>query len=247
MWKMRPSEPLVPGTHNSRDLGGIAVRGGVVKAHSVIRSDAPVELGPSGQAVLREMGIRGAIDLREPVERRLDPPDFGKAQIEVQERPILEGMKLSAGVTLGEIYIQMLDCRGENLTAVIRRLAASAGTPTIVFCSAGKDRTGIVSGLVLGALGAEDDAIVADYALTERNMKGAFRDAIIRRARKAGITEQELVAKVGSPPSLMRDVLGWLRGQHGGVEGFLRGHGMTGDELATLRTSLVEPCRAQAA
>jgi protein-tyrosine phosphatase len=148
---------------------------------------------------------------------------------------------------MSDVYRLLLESRGENLTAAVRLLAQPGVTPAIVFCSAGKDRTGIVSALLLGALGVDEQAIVADYARTEQNMHGAFREAIVRRARLAGLAEQELVTKVGSPPSLMREVLGWLRDNHGGPAGYLRHHGMTDPELAALRHGLIAPCHAQAA
>jgi protein-tyrosine phosphatase len=239
---------LIPGTFNSRDLGGTPAEGGLVRQRAIIRSDALAHLGPAGRAKLRELGLRTAIDLREPVERRLDPPDLDGLDVEVRHQPIMGGgLRLAQAMSLSQIYRQLLEGRGENLTAAVRRLAEPGAAPAVVFCSAGKDRTGLVSALVLGALGADDDAIVADYAQTEQNMRGEFRDAMIRRARSAGLDEQEVAVKVGSPPSLMRETLEWLREHHGGPVGFLRHHGMTDAEIAALRRELVVRSRAQAA
>jgi protein-tyrosine phosphatase len=242
------SSTLIPGTYNSRDLGGLPATGGDVRVATIIRSDAPLNLGVPGRAALRELGVRTAIDLRQPVERRLDPPDFEDLGLDVRRLPILgEGFKRATELTMGEVYRHVLQERGANLTAVLRVLAEPDATPAIVFCSAGKDRTGLVSALILGALGVDEDAIVADYALTEQNMRGPFLEWITRRARAAGINEQELAVKVGSSPILMRESLDWLREHHGGPVGFLRHHGMTDPELAALRGRLIEPRRARAA
>jgi len=104
-----------------------------------------------------------------------------------------------------------------------------------------------VVALALAALGVSDDDIVADYSRSEQNMSGRFRAAIEARARAAGISEQELAAKVGAPPALMRASLEWLREHHGGAVGYLRHHGMTEAELDALRGALIERSAANAA
>jgi protein-tyrosine phosphatase len=243
------TQVLIPGTHNSRDLGGIGAQGGVIRPRTMVRSDAPANLGASGRSAIRALGIRSAIDLREPVEIDLDPPDLDGTGVEVYNRPILgESFHRVRDVSLAEIYRVLLAERGGQLVEVVRQLAAPGTLPAIVFCSAGKDRTGLVSMLTLAAAGATENGIVADYAATERNMAEAFREKLMRRALAAGITEQEAAVKVGSPPALMRETLEWLRENHGGTEAFLRSHGMTDAEFETLRTALVVPrAAAQAA
>jgi protein-tyrosine phosphatase len=245
---MKPSSPLVPGTFNSRDVGGLPAYGGHVRPGLIIRSDAPVALGKFGRALLEELSIRTANDLREDSERDLDQLDFDGLAIQVFRRPVLgQGFKLERAMTLEQVYRHLLESRGENLTAAVRTLAAPGGLPALVFCSAGKDRTGLVTALTLGALGVPDDAIVADYTRSEDNMSGEFRAVVEARARAAGVDEQELAAKVGAPPALMRSSLAWLRERHGGPSGYLRSHGMTNSELDRLRDSLVEPRAANAA
>jgi protein-tyrosine phosphatase len=245
---MKPSSPLLPGTFNSRDLGGLHAYGGRVRPGLLVRSDAPIAIGDAGRAILRDLRLATAMDLREPIERKLDPPDFDGIRLELVSRPILGGdFKLHAGMTMEQVYRTMLDERGANLTAAVRSLARPGALPALVFCSAGKDRTGLVTALVLGALGVPDDEIVADYTRTEENMNGTFRAAVEARANAAGISEQELAAKVGAPPALMRSSLAWIRERHRGTSGYLRSHGMTNTELETLRRTLVAPRAANAA
>lgn len=233
---------LIPGTYNSRDAAATAG----LNSGRLFRSDAPVAIGEQGRARLLTLGIRTAIDLRQPVERALDPADLGELQ--ATELPILgRGLHIARDAGLAEIYRHLLTERGDQLTAVVRRLAAPGALPALVFCSAGKDRTGLVAALALGAAGADDDAIVHDYAQTERNMPGEFRRALVARALSAGITEQQVATKVGSPPALMRETLTWLAELHGGIEAFLRAHGMTPAELEALRDALRAPGAVRAA
>jgi protein-tyrosine phosphatase len=245
---MKPSSPLLPGTFNSRAIRGLPAYGGQVRSGLMIRSDAPVALGRAGRALLGQLQIRTALDLREDAERDVDHVDLDGLAIDVVRRPVLGGeFKLEKGTTLEDVYRHLLESRGENLTAAVRALAAPSALPALVFCSAGKDRTGLVTALTLGALGVPEEAIVADYALSDANVHGEFRAVIQARARAAGVDEQELATKVGAPPELIRSVLRWLREHHGGPEGYLRAHGMTDSELACLRGVLVERRAANAA
>jgi protein-tyrosine phosphatase len=232
---------VLPGTFNARDLGGLATADGVVRPGAVLRSDAPVALGDAGRAELRRLGVRTAIDLREPVERELDPADLAGLDITVVEQPIIGGGGVDdvATLSLDEVYLRLLETRATQLAGAVSRLAAADAVPALVFCSAGKDRTGLVTALLLAAVGVLDEEIVADYVRTEESMHGPFRAAIEARAQAAGISEQEIAVKIGAPAAVMRSVLGWLRREHGGAGGYLRAHGVTPEEIGSLRCRLV--------
>jgi protein-tyrosine phosphatase len=245
---MKPSSPLLPGTFNSRDIGGLPAYGGEVRHGRIIRSDAPVELRHRGRDLLTELGLATAIDLREPSEREVDRVDLSGLGVELRLQPALgEHFEFLKEMTLEDVYRHLIESSGENLTAAVRRLAAPDALPALVFCSAGKDRTGLVIARVLGALGVPDDAIVADYTRSEDSMSGEFRAVVQARARAAGVDEQELATRVGAPPALMRSTLAWLHARHGGASGYLRSHGMTNAELDRLRGALVAPRAANAA
>jgi protein-tyrosine phosphatase len=240
--------PLIPTTFNSRDVGGRSAEGGLIRRGRLFRSDAPVRLDHDGATVLKRLGIRTAIDLREPVERELDPVSAEGLGLTVRHIPILGAdFDLATEMSLADVYFDLLNRRGGALTAAVRALCEPGALPAVVFCSAGKDRTGLVTALTLGAIGARPDEIVADYALTERAMAGGFRAVIEKRAIAAGISEQELAIKVGAPPELMRSVLAWIGSRYDDATGFLREHGLTDADLDRLRFALLDPCAASAA
>jgi len=230
---------IFPGTFNARDLGGLRTAAGLTRSGVVFRSDVPTDLGEDGRALLGRIGLRTAIDLREPIERNHRPADFGNLPVTVVNQPVLGDLAVHADSTLEQVYWSLLETRGVELTAAVAAVAADGSTPAVIFCSAGKDRTGLVSALLLGAVGVADEEIIADYHLTERNVQGEFRARLERHALAAGLGQQQLAVKLGAPAELMRAVLEWLRSSYGGATGYLDEHGLGSDGLESLRRRLV--------
>ena len=69
--------------------------------------------------------------------------------------------------SISDGYKLVLEESGTQLIETVRALN-SEESPAIIFCTAGKDRTGILSALILGILGVSDEQIVEDYALTKK-------------------------------------------------------------------------------
>lgn len=87
----------------------------------------------------------------------------------VFNRDLLPG-GIAPGSTLGDLYLRMLEQGADGIGPIFETLAQEGQLPAVIHCAAGKDRTGIVSALILRALGVPDATIVADYALTDRNV-----------------------------------------------------------------------------
>jgi protein-tyrosine phosphatase len=235
-----PPASLLPGTFNARDLGGLAAGDRPLRAGVLIRSDAPVALGEPGRQALAELGVVTAVDLREAVERDVAPPDFGELEITLVGRPLLQDLAVDPNAGLDRLYTSLLEARGEAFVAAVASVADAATDPVMVFCSAGKDRTGLLIALLLGLLGVADEEIVADYHRTEANLQGAFRERIQGTALASGLSEQQVAVNLGAPAELMTAVLTRLR-EHGGAEAYLTRHGLPAEAIEQLRARLLEP------
>jgi protein-tyrosine phosphatase len=234
-----PRRLSIPGTANLRDVGGYDVAGGATRWRTLFRADALHGLGGGGRAALVELGVRTVIDLREPVERTQDPDDLAGLPISVHNEPLLlDVIDVNHIRTLEQFYRDIVDLCGHRFARVVSLLAADDGMPAVVHCSAGKDRTGLVFAILLSALGASDDTIVADYALTARFIQPHDRADLVRRVGVLGLDEQVLAVNMGAPPEAMRGVLEHLR-LHGGAREYLLSHGLSPDALAQLRHRLL--------
>jgi len=243
----------VPGTLNFRDVGGYPVAGGgEIRWRTLLRSDGLHRLGPGASEMLAGLQLRTVLDLRTAGEAGLAPgPADTLARLGAQTLQVsligddLTGADLigddGEGLPpdLGQIYDYIIDRRGGQIGAAISALARPGGLPALVHCSAGKDRTGIVVGLALAAVGVPDQVVAADYALSRRYLDPQRTPVIGQLSRSTGLGEERVTALLACSPELMLGVLGRARHLGGSVRGDLAGHGVSDGDLAALQAALV--------
>jgi len=257
----------IEGLHNFRDTGGTPLAHGGATRHGVLyRSDALGAVTPAGLDALAATPIGVIVDFRTPEERQLAADRLPTSRpLRVVELSILEGAMaqmagrfLAAGSdvspeliaqamaqlpTLDELYIGMLQHGAAAFAEVARLVAASVDegpTAVLVHCTAGKDRTGVATALLLEAAGAARDAVVADYAASQDNLAGPWADGMLQMITQLGLplTPQLRTLVTGTPAVAIEKALAWTDAAHGGAAAYLLSGGLTEDELAALRTRL---------
>ena len=164
---------LLPGTFNTRDLGGYALpEGGVTRRDILLRSDHLGRTGREDAALLAEWGIRSIIDLRRDDEvRKIPVPDLLQEQcvyvrLPVDNTPLFASRRNDSSFQLWELYAYMLEHQARHFAEAIHLIAGTLPHGVLFHCSAGKDRTGLLAALLLGCVGVSPDEIVMDYAAT---------------------------------------------------------------------------------
>jgi protein-tyrosine phosphatase len=235
----------VPGCPNLRDIGGYpAADGRTTRWRTLLRSGALYPAGPDGADLLAGYGLRTVIDLRSPNEagRAPSPPGIA-ARTELIS--LLDSGARGLPPRLAPVYRYLIEQRGDVIGSAVGLLAGATGTPALIHCSAGKDRTGLVVGLVLAALGVPDEIIAADYGLSAGYL-GARSVAVIGQVKDStsldGDSDSDAAAAelLSSPPGLMLDVLAWARAAAGSIDSYLLAHGLTPPGLAALRANLTD-------
>ena len=231
-------ERLIPldGCLNFRDLGGYPTRDGrTVGWRRLFRSDALHHLTRADVARLREdLRVTTVIDLRSTAEIRADGHGrLGETDIAHHHVPLFDGdtarrsEDLSASATLADRYFLLAEYARDAIARVVTLLAATPGA-AVYHCAAGKDRTGVVSGVVLGLLGVPDEVIIADYAATREQL-----DAIIARLVATPGYRAILGAlpadTLHAEPETMAALLDRIRERYGDMRGYVRAAGV-GDE-----------------
>src|SRR5438093_1481866 len=129
----------------------------------------------------------------------------------------------------------MLDAAMQRVIALV----GEAGGPVVYHCAAGKDRTGVVSAVLLGLLGVRDEMIVADYAATQENL-----EAIIERLMAAKGYQTMLSAlppdTLHAEAETMVVFLVRIRERYGSMRGYARAAGVADAVVERLAERLLE-------
>ena len=110
--------------------------------------------------------------------------------------------------------------------------------PVAFYCTAGKDRTGMIAAIILALLGADDDAIVEDYSLSAN----VYAEMADHKAMVGALSQRNLDAKtfLGAPPHVMEDTLRNIRRDYGSVEEYLDYIGFGRDSRERLIRALTQ-------
>jgi protein-tyrosine phosphatase len=232
------------GTCNLRDLGGYpTVDGRRTAWRTVYRSECLDQLDEAAQAWLIDAGLRTIVDLRGEDEVAARPNVFAESQrVTYRWLPFWAGPlppDLDPDITDG--YRRELDLCGASLCAVFEALLAPDALPALIHCAAGKDRTGVVVGLLLELAGVSREAISQDYAMSAACLGPAYVAQGRIWVAEQGREWSRWAHSFETPPERMHKTLDYLDQQYGGVEPYLLGHGLDAVQLTRLRRLLSRP------
>lgn len=255
----RLAERVLPleGGRNFRDLGGYRGAGGrQVRWGRIYRSGVTSGLTAGDLTFLSQLGVRTVCDFRSTTERTREPTALASAaNIHVSATDYELDYSGMAGLfaaqnrdeairAFAESYAGFSTTLAPQFTDMFRRLIRQE-TPLAFNCTAGKDRTGLASALILSALGVAREDVVADYALSETIVPPDGYLAALRNegpaASSMGEAERAMFSRLpeavvrvlmGTPPEVMQQTLARLDEAHGGPVGFItRELGITQAEI----------------
>ena len=221
---------------NFRDLGGYPLDGGVTRWGRALRCGVPNGTTEGDIELLRSLGIRRIFDLRGENEvTELPSGLYGIPGIECVNIPLLEvNPDTSKNQSVTDMYIYSLTENAPNYARVLR-LIAETDSPFMFHCFGGKDRTGLLAALLLGAAGAEREDIVADYQISFTYLRPFYEREIATGSPLIWDTD---LSKLESSPDKMRSTLDFLDENYGGIMGYISSLGLSGDEIARISNIL---------
>ena len=246
------------GCYNARDLGGLpTLTGASTRYGRLIRSADTRFITAAGWEAARGAGIRVVIDLRnddEVVPGLLPAATLGAGTFAVPAAQATRGRPTDIQTMLipvddiGDLglwrrlnaeglngtplyYRPFLDAKPERIAAVLTAIARVPGG-VIFHCGAGRDRTGLISLLLLSLADVTPEAIAADYELTFGQLERLYAalgleedERDVRQYLKSrGTTVSETIT------SLVRDL---------DVAEYLAAAGVSGADIDTLRRRLL--------
>lgn len=144
-----------------------------------LRSDVPDRLSQADIDWLLNQNIRTVIDLRSQPETEKRPcPLKTHPAFTYYHRPVSNGdIVPRSPEDVPRSYHAMVNTQ----MAEILKLAESAPTGVLYFCNAGKDRTGVLSALLLRRMGASRQEIIDNYLITAENLREMLAEFVAKR------------------------------------------------------------------
>lgn len=218
---------------NARDLGGLAGAGGRrIRAGKLFRSGNPGFASAADIERLRALGPDMVIDFRSPGEKSPQESGFG-ACFRWVAVPVLEG-----SMAMDVLLPRLRDSSPEQMHAFMLEVyrdfpqryreafggflkTAEGGKTLFYHCTAGKDRTGFASLLLLSALGVGQDEIVANY-LASNHWNRRFNEDALAKTARLGVRPETMMPLLEVRPDYLEASMRAIDEAWGDIGRFLR-------------------------
>lgn len=243
----------ISGIQNFRDLGGYKSfdTGKIISWGMLYRSAQIDSIPPCSLRELKNMGIRTLIDLRSEEEIH-SSPQLPDGEFKIVHIPISTGNvnKILRGIQQGKIKSDAIHRLVEQMNrklvtnyhkefrTLFTVLLNRDAYPVVIHSTSGKGRAGIVSALLLAALGVDEDVIMSDYRLSNDYFN-------IPQASKYGYalstnSQEAITTLYSAKEEFLNAAEDQIRSKYGSMQAYLRkGIGLSAEEIEQLRSILL--------
>jgi len=220
-------------TINTRDLGGYPTAEGKITTYGkFIRSDVPFEVSDQDIEILLNNNIDTVIDVRNDDEVARKPcalKNVNKFQY-YHYKVYGDGRIPTSEKDVPFSYFEMVD--EQNLMVPIMKTLSNAKGGVIYHCAAGKDRTGVISALLLALAGVRKADILADYQISQ-----AYLDSMLKEFCKSNL---DIPAYIITPKiEYMEAFLDMFYHKYNSVEEYLLCIGLDINDITNLKQKLI--------
>jgi hypothetical protein len=205
---------LLNGAPNVRQLGAVPLAtGGTIACDQIYRGSSLASLTPEGCEQFATSHIKTVIDIRSIAEQASAPAECVTRQAKLISAPMPIPYSVSPADYLAVLYT------ASSMQLIFAVLADANAYPVYYHCLYGKDRTGVLTAVILAALGASRESIQAEYALT-----GEAGFAFYPESLNAVLDEIDRI---------------------GGIDAYFKTVGVPGEDVQAMRKFLLGPPNAR--
>ena len=233
------TETVLPikGQPNFRDLGGLITTDGYsIKWGRLFRSGALNKLTPADVAYMKSAGIQIDIDFRRPEEYQQAqdrlPEGVKLVNLPIKTPPddnsTAKWLSTKDALALDTMFIPLYrslvtDPLCQSQYAHFLNRLATTDSATVYHCSAGKDRTGFATVLLLSALGVDRHTVVSNYLETNQYISAEYSSyvAVINKQygdKRGGLLSRSLLVNY----EYIKTSLDIIDKMPGGMDGYLK-------------------------
>lgn len=252
------AERVLPvGVVNFRDIGGYETEDGrFTKWGCVYRSGALLDLSQQAIDRLQQLAITAVCDLRSE-EEITKHPDYQLEGAFYQQLSVLDLARwtkwrglfavLFSREKLHDFMIEgytkvMVDDNPQIVRHIFETVADTHNLPTLIHCTAGKDRSGVAIALLLHSLGVPNETILADYTFSN-HYYAEFKKLIepdIVELRRVGIYADDLHAVLILRRTMLEATFAHIDERYGSFATYLKDHvGIDDTMMAAIRRNLL--------
>lgn len=243
------------GAVNFRDVGGYRTRDGrYVRWGRVYRAGQLSSLTDGDIDMLHALGLQISCDFRLPEEVEEDPDrlpagtrhELIPVQSEQTRSQQFRRLLFARGRVdqfMRHAYTKVIvDNNAHVYAQVFALIADEKNLPLVMHCTAGKDRAGVGTALLLGLLGVPDDVIAADYSLSNRYFDAyvTIGEKAIQSVGRLGLSVETLLPLFTADPQTMLITLAYIRENYGSIERYLMtAGGVRAETLAQVKANML--------
>ncbi len=224
---------MLSSSYNTRELGGFKTADGSITKNNVYwRSDVLSEPQADDISKLLSAHITTIIDMRTEAERAKTPNTLSElSDFEYHHFPIVEGSGVLESLEAVPLSYMTI-ATAENMPKVMKVLA-EAEQGVLFHCTAGKDRTGVVSAMILMTCGVDRESIVRDYVIS-REYNHKRLEAFL--AAHPEVDRNIVLANEKS----MNGFIDLFTERFGTVENYFERIGLSIDHIERIRSKLIK-------
>ncbi len=223
---------LINSMENMRDIGGCITAYGKMPYQKIIRSNLPQNLSLEDLSFLKKIKITTVIDFRSELEYSKKISSFeGNKNFNLFHCPFVVGRDIpSTPQDVPLSYLQILEDKQNVLN--ILNIIADAEDGVLYFCNAGKDRTGVITALLMLFLGVNYEDIITDYLLTKEYLADML-------AKFIEISEKDISKIIIPHAEFIQEFIDGFIGKYKSVSNYMKMIGFSDDMQLKLKNKLI--------